>query len=122
MNVLRIWLAGLALVILRRIFATRRRKNIFCVPAYCRGKDAWIARGMERHVHHPMYSCVMSALPARPVQAVNSLNLFTITILYFTIGSQFEEQRMQTIHSEYADNQRRASAFISCPESGRVHE
>jgi len=77
---------------------------------------------MERHVRHPMYSGVISALPASPVQAVKSLNLFTIIISYFIIGSRFEEKRMQTIHSEYADNQQRASAFILCPGSGRVHE
>jgi len=75
-------------------------------------QDNFVERGIYRHVRHPMYSGVILVLLASPVQTVNSLNLFAIIILYFIIGSRFEERRMQTIHPEYVDYQRRVSAFI----------
>ncbi len=84
-------------------------------------QDSFTEHGIYRYVRHPMYSGVMLALLASPVQTVNSLNLFAIIILYFIIGSRFEEQRMQTIHPEYASYQRRVPAFIPCPGAQQAH-
>jgi len=46
-------------------------------------QDSFTEHGIYRYVRHPMYSGVMLALLASPVQTVNSLNLFAIIILYF---------------------------------------
>ncbi len=75
-------------------------------------QDNFVERGIYRHIRHPMYSGVILILLASPAQTTNSLNLFAIIILYFIMGSRFEERRMQTIHPEYADYQRRVPAFI----------
>ncbi len=85
-------------------------------------QDNFVERGIYRHIRHPMYSGVILMLLASPAQTTNSLNLFAIIILYFIIGSRLEEQRMQTIHHEYADYRRRVSAFIPCPGARRARE
>ncbi|MDQ6957948.1 MAG: isoprenylcysteine carboxylmethyltransferase family protein [Mariprofundaceae bacterium] len=113
-------LAGLGIVVLSlRAIDTSSFLGLSTGPEK---QDSFTEHGIYRYVRHPMYSGVMLALLASPVQTVNSLNLFAIIILYFIIGSRFEEQRMQTIHPEYADYQRRVSAFIPRPRAGRAHE
>jgi len=68
-------------------------------------------RGIYRHIRHPMYSGVMLAMFASPVQSVNSANLVAAVALYFILGSKLEEARMLATHPEYADYRRRVGAF-----------
>jgi len=68
--------------------------------------------GIYRLMRHPMYSGVMLALLASPVQTLNSINLTLVICLYFIIGARFEERRMLAEHPGYADYRRRVSAFI----------
>jgi len=75
-------------------------------------QDAFVERGIYHYVRHPMYSGVMLALLASPVQTANSLNLFVIVTAYFIIGSGFEERRMLAIYPDYADYRRHVPAFI----------
>jgi len=75
-------------------------------------QDAFAEHGIYRHMRHPMYSGVMLALLASPVQTVSSLNLFAVIAAYFIIGSKFEERRMLIMYSQYAEYQKRVSAFI----------
>jgi len=77
-------------------------------------RDAFTEYGIYRHMRHPMYSGVMLALLASPVQTVNSLNLFAVIAVYFIIGSKFEERRMLITHPQYAEYQRRVPAFVPC--------
>jgi len=79
-----------------------------------RGLDAFVEHGIYRHVRHPMYSGVMLALLASPMQTVNSLNLFIVIALYFIMGSKLEERRMLIMHPQYAEYQRRVPAFVPC--------
>jgi len=68
--------------------------------------------GIYRWLRHPMYSGVMLALLASPMQTVNSLHLSLAICLYFIIGAQFEERRMLAEHPAYADYRRRVPGFI----------
>jgi len=68
--------------------------------------------GIYRWLRHPMYSGVMLALLASPVQTVNSVHLSLGICLYFIIGSRFEERRMLAEHPSYADYCRRVAAFV----------
>jgi len=76
-------------------------------------------QGVYRLIRHPMYSGVMLALLASPVQTLNSFNLTLVICLYFIIGSRFEERRMLAEHPQYADYRRRVRAFI--PRLGAFH-
>jgi len=69
-------------------------------------------RGIYRHVRHPMYTGVMLALLASPVQSINSLNLALSICCYFVSGSWFEERRMLKAHPQYADYIMRVPAFL----------
>lgn len=113
-------LAGLGIVVLSlRAIDTSAFLGFSASPEK---QDSFTEHGIYRYVRHPMYSGVMLALLASPVQTVNSLNLFAIIVLYFIIGSRFEEQRMQTIHPEYTNYQQQVPAFIPCPGTRRTHE
>ena len=72
----------------------------------------FVERGIYRHMRHPMYTGVMLALAASPVQTVNSLHLLGVVSAYFILGARLEERRMLAEHPEYADYQRRVPAFI----------
>lgn len=69
-------------------------------------------QGIYRHIRHPMYSGVMAALMAMPLQSQNSFHFTLVVCLYFMIGARFEERRMLNMHPDYADYRRRVSAFI----------
>jgi len=112
-----IQLAGLGVIIL-----SLRAINASAFLGFSRDQevqDEFTEQGIYRHVRHPMYSGVMLALLASPVQTVNSLNLFAVIALYFIIGSALEEKRMLAMHPQYADYQRRVPAFI--PHISRLY-
>ncbi len=69
-------------------------------------------QGIYRHIRHPMYTGIMLALLASPVQTINSLNLAVCISLYFMIGSRFEERRMIQLHPEYLDYIQRVPGFL----------
>jgi len=71
-----IQLAGLGVIILslRAINASA----FLGFSRYQEVQDEFTEYGIYRYVRHPMYSGVMLALLASPVQTVNSLNLFAV--------------------------------------------
>ena len=74
-------------------------------------------RGIYRFLRHPMYSGVILALAASPLQTHNSAHLFAVVALYLILGSKLEEARMQAVHPEYAAYRQRVGAFV--PHLGR---
>jgi len=105
-------LAGLAIAFASlRAFDARMFLGLAAMPE---GSDPFHEQGIYRHIRHPMYSGVMLALWASPVQSMNSVHLFACISLYFIIGSRLEEARMQAVHPAYAGYRRRVGAFIPC--------
>lgn len=109
-------LAGLALALASfRAFDARMFLGLAPMPA---AGEPFHERGIYRYLRHPMYSGVILALAASPVQTYNSANLFAVIALYFIVGSRLEEARMRGVHPEYADYRRRVGAFV--PKIGRL--
>jgi len=110
-----IQLGGLALALASfRAFDARMFLGLAPMPT---GGEPFHERGIYRHIRHPMYSGVMLAMLASPVQSVNSAHLVAVIALYFILGSKLEEARMLAVHPEYADYRRRVGAFWPRPAS-----
>lgn len=88
------------------------RRAFLGLKAFSEDKEAFIERGIYRHLRHPMYSSIIIMMFAMPAQSRNSLTLFILITLYFIIGSRLEERRMLAIHPEYAGYRLRVPAFI----------
>jgi len=103
-------LTGLAVALWSfKAFDARMFLGLAAMP---QGDDPFHEKGIYRYIRHPMYSGVMLALWASPVQGINSINLFACITLYFIIGSRLEEARMLAAHPAYAGYRRRVGAFI----------
>jgi len=105
-----IQLCGLWIVILSlKSFDTKVFLGISHPPEQGEG---FHEHGIYRHMRHPMYSGVMLALLASPIQSLNSLNLTLAICFYFVMGSYFEERRMLQTHPAYDDYKKRIPAFV----------
>ena len=112
-------LAGLLITLLSfRAFDARMFLGLAPMPE---GSDPFHEQGIYRFVRHPMYSGVMLALLASPVQTINSVNLVVVICLYFVLGARLEESRMLAAHPAYDDYRRRVPAFIPGIGKGRRH-
>ena len=64
-------------------------------------------------VRHPLYFGISVILAFHPVQSRNSFVSMCLVILYFYVGTFFEEQRMvRTFGQTYRDYQRRVPRFL----------
>jgi len=64
-------------------------------------------------VRHPLYLGISVILAFHPVQTRNSLLSVVLIVLYFYIGTFFEERRMiRTFGEEYRNYQRRVPRFL----------
>ncbi len=64
-------------------------------------------------VRHPLYSGISVILAFHPVQSRNTFVSMVLVILYFYVGTFFEERRMvRTFGQEYRDYQRRVPRFL----------
>jgi len=64
-------------------------------------------------VRHPLYFGISVILAFHPVQSRNTFVSMVLVILYFYVGTFFEERRMvRTFGQEYRDYQRRVPRFL----------
>jgi protein-S-isoprenylcysteine O-methyltransferase Ste14 len=64
-------------------------------------------------VRHPLYLGISVILAFHPVQSRNTFVSMVLVILYFYVGTFFEERRMvRTFGQEYQDYQRRVPRFL----------
>ena len=64
-------------------------------------------------VRHPLYFGISVVLAFHPVQSRNTFVSMVLVILYFYVGTFFEERRMvRTFGHEYRDYQRRVPRFL----------
>ena len=76
------------------------------------GGEAFVERGIYRRLRHPMYAGTILILLAMPEQSWNGLHFSLAIVVYFIVGSRYEEARMLVMHSEYKGYCKRVAAFV----------
>jgi protein-S-isoprenylcysteine O-methyltransferase Ste14 len=99
-------LATVGLIIIKESFIHYDTKEFLGIKQLKDGPDeeGLIKRGILKYIRHPLYSGSMLLLCGYLIFAPNILNLITVTcmILYFVIGSRFEERRLiNTFKDDY---------------------
>ncbi len=72
-----------------------------------------VARGLYRHVRHPLYTCTLLFLWLMPVMTWNLLAFNLGVTAYFIIGSRFEEDKLiEEYGPAYIEYRRLTPAFL----------
>jgi len=108
-----IGLVGVAYGVLQTGFFNFIGLNHVLNPAAMHHPLKLVTSGLYRHVRHPLYTFTLLFLWASPTLSWNSLALNLGVMLYFVIGSVFEEQKLlEEFGPEYVDYKRRTPAFL----------